>query len=68
MQKILKQELILQIMNWKDHYLKEKRMKLMQDKLRGKMMITFAVLRANVYCFLKMVVTKRKKQKAEKSL
>ena len=53
-------------MNWKDHYLKEKRMKLMQDKLRGKMMITFAVLRANVYCFLTDGGDKKKKAKSRK--
>lgn len=53
-------------MNWKDHYLKEKRMKLMQEKLRGKMMITFAVLRANVYSFLTGGGDKNKKAKSRK--
>ena len=41
-------------------------MKLMQDKLRGKVMIKFAVLRANVYCFLTDGDDKKKRAKSRK--
>ena len=41
-------------------------MKLMQEKLRGKMMITFAVLRANVNIFLTDDGDKNKKAKSRK--
>ena len=41
-------------------------MKLMQEKLRGKMMITFAVLRANVNSFLTDDGDKNKKAKSRK--
>ena len=41
MQKMLKEDLILQIMNYKDHYLNEK----IHDKLGGKLMTEFAALR-----------------------
>ena len=41
-------------------------MKLMQEKLRGEMMITFAVLRANVYSFLTDGGDKNKKAKSRK--
>ena len=49
MQKILKLDLILQIMNYIDHCLKEKYKK---DKLGGKIMTKFVGLRVKSYSYL----------------
>ena len=52
---MLRLDLILQIMNWIDHFLKEKNKKvirLMKGKLGGKIMIKFVGLRAKTYSYL----------------
>ena len=52
---MLKQNLILQITNYKDHCLEEKNKKfmgLMKDELIGKLMTEFAALRPKAYIYL----------------
>ena len=70
LQKILKQDLILQIMNQKDLYWKgksKKKIGLMKDELGGKIIGEFAALRPKTCSFLTDDnYKKEKKQKAQK--
>ena len=71
LQKMLKLDLILQIMNWKDQYQKEKNKKvigLMKDELGGKIMMQFVRLRAKTYSYLIGDGSEKMKQKAQKSV
>ena len=52
---MLKLYLILQIINWIDHYLEDKKknvIRLMKDKLGGKIMTKFVGLTAKTYSYL----------------
>ena len=69
---MLKLGLILQIMNYIDHYVKKKIKKvvrLMKDELGRKIMTKFVVLSAKTYCRLIIDDTENKeKQKALRSV
>ena len=65
LQKILKLDLILKIMNQIDHWLKEKKViGLMKDELDGKIIKKFVRLRAKTYSYLIDDGIEEKMQKA----
>ena len=66
LQKMLKVDLILQIMNYTGHYQKEKIKKvigLMEDELGGKIVTKFVGLRAKLYSYLIVDGSEDKKTK-----
>ena len=68
LQKILKLDLILKIMNQIDHWLKEKKViGLMKDELDGKIIKKFVRLRAKTYSYLIDDGIEEKMQKAQNS-
>ena len=71
MQKMLKQDLILQTINQKDHYLKEKNKKeigFMKVESSRKIMKTFAAMRAKTYSYLTKKNEEDKKAKGTKNV
>ena len=69
LQKILKLDLILKIMNQIDHWLKEKKViGLMKDELDGKIIKKFVRLRAKTYSYLIDDGIEEKMQKAQNSV
>ena len=69
LQKILKLDLILKIMNQIDHWLKEKKIiGLMKDELDGKIIKKFVRLRAKTYSYLIDDGIEEKMQKAQNSV
>ena len=65
LQKKLKQDLILQIMKQKDHYLRGKNVTgLMKNELGEKIMTEFAALRPKTYSYLTDDNNKTKKEKS----
>ena len=69
LQKILKLDLILKIMNQIDHWLKEKKViGLMKDELDGKIIKKFVRLRAKTYSYLIDGGIEEKMQKAQNSV
>ena len=67
---MLKQDFILQIMNWKGHYLQQKKrvIRLMKDELGGNIMIEFYALRPYTYTYLINDGDKNKKRKMRKKM
>ena len=69
LQKILKLDLILKIMNQIDHWLKEKKViGLMKDELDGKIIKKFVRLRAKTYSYLIDDGIEEKMQKTQNSV
>ena len=66
LQKMLKQDLTLQIKNQKDHFLKEKNKKVIELIQVGKIMKEFAALRPKIYSYLTDDNDKNKKVKGTK--
>ena len=68
---MLKQDLVLQIMNWTDHYLKEKIKKvieLMKDELGGIIMTVFVALTTRICSYLTDNSDTKKKIKGQKKV
>ena len=69
LQKMLKQDLTLEILNQTDHYLMEKNKKvigLIKDELGGHIMKEFVGLRAKEYSYLKYNTDQDKKAESKK--